>query len=95
MCLPALENPFVATRYHSLIIDPDHVPPALDVTARTDDGTIMSMRHREYPIYGVQFHPESILTVEGKKLLQNFLNIVEQHSAREALTDSPHEGAGQ
>ena len=90
-----LENPFVATRYHSLIIDPDHVPPALDVTARADDGTIMSMRHREYPVYGVQFHPESILTKEGKKLLQNFLNIVEQHRAREALTDSPHEGAGQ
>ena len=55
----------------------------------------MSVRHRELPIYGVQFHPESILTVEGKKLLQNFLNIVEQHRAREALTDSPHEGAGQ
>ncbi len=90
-----LENPFVATRYHSLIIDPDRVPPALDVTARTDDGTIMSLRHKEYPVYGVQFHPESILTKEGKRLLQNFLNIVEQHRAREALTDSPHEGAGQ
>ena len=90
-----LENPFVATRYHSLIVDPAHFPSSLDVTARTDDGTIMSLRHKEYPVYGVQFHPESILTKEGKKLLQNFLNIVEQHGAREALTDSPHEGAGQ
>ena len=74
-----LENPFVATRYHSLIIDPERMPPVLDVTARADDGTIMSVRHRDYPVYGVQFHPESILTVEGKKLLQNFLDIVEQH----------------
>ena len=74
-----LENPFVATRYHSLIIDPERIPPVLDVTARADDGTIMSVRHRDYPVYGVQFHPESILTVEGKKLLQNFLDIVEQH----------------
>lgn len=74
-----LENPFVATRYHSLIIDPARLPPVLDVTARADDGTIMSVRHRDYPVYGVQFHPESILTVEGKKLLRNFLDIVEQH----------------
>ena len=89
-----LENPFVATRYHSLIVDPDHIPPVLDVTATADDGTIMSMRHKEYSIYGVQFHPESILTVEGKKLLQNFLNIVEQHREREAQASSPHQGAG-
>ncbi len=74
-----LENPFVATRYHSLIIDPERLPPVLDVTATADDGTIMSVRHRDYPVYGVQFHPESILTVGGKKLLQNFLDIVEQH----------------
>ncbi len=88
-----LENPFVATRYHSLIVDPDHIPPVLDVTATAEDGTIMSMRHKEYAIYGVQFHPESILTVEGKKLLQNFLNIVEQHREREAQASSPHQGA--
>ncbi len=77
-----LENPFVATRYHSLIIDPQTMPSVLDVTARADDGAVMSVRHKEYPIYGVQFHPESILTVEGKKLLQNFLDIVEQHRLR-------------
>ena len=62
-----LENPFVATRYHSLIVDPARFPSSLDVTARAEDGTIMSVRHRELPIYGVQFHPESILTVEGKE----------------------------
>lgn len=90
-----LENPFVATRYHSLIIDPEHVPPALTVTSRADDGTIMSVRHREYPVYGVQFHPESILTVEGKKLLQNFLNIVEQQRARESQAASMRQGAEQ
>ena len=90
-----LENPFVATRYHSLIVDPSRFPDSLNVTARTEDGTIMSVRHRNYPIYGVQFHPESILTVEGKKLLQNFLNIVEQHRVQETQAASTHQGAEQ
>jgi anthranilate synthase/aminodeoxychorismate synthase-like glutamine amidotransferase len=88
-----LENPFVATRYHSLIIDPQTMPAELDVTARADDGAVMSVRHREFPIYGVQFHPESILTVEGMKLLQNFLNIVEQHRANGAAANSTDKGA--
>ena len=88
-----LDNPFVATRYHSLIVDPLQFPSALDVTARADDGTIMSVRHQEYPIYGVQFHPESILTTEGKKLLQNFLNIVEQHHSRKTQAASAQKGA--
>ncbi|NEO28109.1 MAG: hypothetical protein F6K03_14820, partial [Kamptonema sp. SIO4C4] len=58
-----LDNPFLATRYHSLVIDPDTVPPVLEVTAWVEDGTIMGIRHREYPtLQGVQFHPESILT---------------------------------
>jgi anthranilate synthase/aminodeoxychorismate synthase-like glutamine amidotransferase len=68
-----LSNPFVATRYHSLVVLADTVPAALEVTARAEDGEIMGLRHRQFPIEGVQFHPESILTVEGKRLLGNFL----------------------
>ena len=68
-----LPDPFVATRYHSLVIEPDHCPDVLEVTARTADGEIMGVRHRVLPIEGVQFHPESILTEVGKRLLGNFL----------------------
>jgi len=68
-----LENPFEATRYHSLVIAPDSVPSELEVSARTEDGVLMGLRHREHPTEGVQFHPESVLTGEGKKLLKNFL----------------------
>jgi anthranilate synthase component 2 len=68
-----IENPFEATRYHSLVIDPAACPDVLEVAARTADREIMSVRHREHPIAGVQFHPESILTRVGKKLLANFL----------------------
>ena len=70
-----LSNPFVATRYHSLVVLPDTVPPDLEVTARAEDGEVMGLRHRRYPVEGVQFHPESILTVEGKRLLANFLGV--------------------
>ena len=68
-----LSNPFTATRYHSLVILPDTVPADLEVTAWAEDGEIMGVRHRRWPVEGVQFHPESILTVEGKRLLGNFL----------------------
>jgi anthranilate synthase component 2 len=68
-----IENPFEATRYHSLVIEPESCPAVLQVTARTADGEIMGVRHREKPIEGVQFHPESILTRVGKPLLQRFL----------------------
>ena len=68
-----LSNPFTATRYHSLAVLKDTVTPDLEVTAWSEDGEIMGMRHRHHPVEGVQFHPESILTVEGKKLLANFL----------------------
>jgi anthranilate synthase/aminodeoxychorismate synthase-like glutamine amidotransferase len=68
-----LSNPFVATRYHSLAVVRGTVPPDLEVTAEAEDGEIMGLRHRRWPIEGVQFHPESILTVEGKMLLGNFL----------------------
>lgn len=72
-----LDNPFTATRYHSLIIEKDSLPEALEITAWVEDGTIMGVRHRDYPhLQGVQFHPESILTGWGKKLLQNFLESI-------------------
>ncbi len=70
-----LPNPFEATRYHSLIVEESSLPDVLKVTARTEDGVIMGLRHREYPIYGVQFHPESILTTYGPRLLRNFLDV--------------------
>ena len=68
-----LPQPFTATRYHSLVIAEDSVPECLEVTARTEDGVIMAVRHRSLPQEGVQFHPESILTSAGKNLLRNFL----------------------
>lgn len=69
-----LPNPFAATRYHSLVVDSDTLPEVLEVTAWVEDGTVMGLQHREFPhIQGVQFHPESILTTEGKQLLRNFL----------------------
>jgi len=71
-----LADPFTATRYHSLIVARDSVPDALEITAETSDGIVMGLRHRELPIQGVQFHPESILTASGHTLLSNFLALV-------------------
>lgn len=68
-----IPRPFTAVRYHSLVIDPGSVPDCLEVTATTDDGEIMGVRHRHDPIFGIQFHPESILTEHGRRLLKNFL----------------------
>jgi anthranilate synthase/aminodeoxychorismate synthase-like glutamine amidotransferase len=73
--LAGLADPFQATRYHSLVVDPASVPAELVVSAWTDDGTIMGLRHRELPVEGVQFHPESILTDEGHRLIGNWLAI--------------------
>jgi anthranilate synthase/aminodeoxychorismate synthase-like glutamine amidotransferase len=70
-----LPNPFEATRYHSLLVKRDTFPAALKISAETAEGEIMGLRHREYPSHGVQFHPESILTLEGKHLLKNFLQL--------------------
>lgn len=70
-----LENPFEATRYHSLIVKRETLPDCFKLTAWTDQDEIMGIRHLEHPIWGVQFHPESILTIAGKPLLQNFLQI--------------------
>ncbi len=68
----SLKNPFAAMRYHSLVIDPRFLPAELTVSARTADNIIMAVRHKRFPVEGVQFHPESILTEEGKKLLREF-----------------------
>ena len=68
-----LDQGFEATRYHSLVIEPDSMPECLVVSSRTEDGVIMGVRHREYPVEGVQFHPESVLTMSGRRLLENFL----------------------
>ncbi|QZZ19906.1 aminodeoxychorismate/anthranilate synthase component II [Leptothermofonsia sichuanensis E412] len=75
-----LENPLTATRYHSLVIDRQGFPEVLEITAWVEDGTIMGVRHRQYPhIQGVQFHPESVLTASGKQLLRNFLAAIKSH----------------
>lgn len=70
-----LPNPFTATRYHSLIVERESLPPELDVIAWTEDDIIMAVRHKQFPVWGVQFHPESILTTHGKTILSNFLKI--------------------
>jgi len=71
-----LPTPFEATRYHSLVVDRDSLPEVLEITAELDDGTIMGLQHRDLPIHGVQFHPESIASEHGHKLLENFLKEV-------------------
>ena len=70
-----VEENFTATRYHSLVLQPETVPDFLEVSAKTADGVIMGVRHREFPIEGIQFHPESILTVEGPKIVKNWLKL--------------------
>ena len=73
--LAGLPDPFSAIRYHSLIVQREELPDCLEVTAWTDDGTIMGLRHRQYPVEGIQFHPESFMTEAGKDLLKNFLQL--------------------
>jgi anthranilate synthase/aminodeoxychorismate synthase-like glutamine amidotransferase len=68
-----LADPFPAGRYHSLVVEPDSLPPELEVSSWTEDGVVMGLRHRSHPTFGVQFHPESVLTLDGKRLLTNFL----------------------
>src|SRR4030095_12607551 len=70
-----MPNPFAATRYHSLVIQRESVPECLEITAETEEGEIMGVRHKEWPIWGVQFHPESILTESGRTILRNFLHL--------------------
>ncbi len=82
--LAGLPSPFVATRYHSLAIEPGFFPEALEMTARSDDGTVMALRHRNLPVEGVQFHPESVLTPAGPQLLANFLEATRRRPGRSA-----------
>ncbi len=76
-----IPSPFTATRYHSLTIDPDSMPDCLDVTAHSEDGVIQGIMHRELPIYGVQFHPESIVSEHGHDILRNFVNLTREKAA--------------
>ena len=76
-----LPNPFEAIRYHSLVVLPENLPDSLEITAQTENGLIMGLRHKEHPVEGVQFHPESIMTPQGKPLLQNFLDMVAKDKA--------------
>ncbi len=75
-----LPSPFAATRYHSLVVDPDSLPDCLEVTARTEDGIVMGLQHKELPVHGVQFHPESIASEHGHALLRNFLTLAGQNT---------------
>jgi len=68
-------SPFTAARYHSLIVEKEPFPNELELTAWTDDGTVMGLKHKQYPTYGVQFHPESIATKHGKQIIKNFLSL--------------------
>ncbi len=77
-----LPSPFTATRYHSLVVKRESLPDCLEITAETEDGIIMGIRHKEYPIHGVQFHPESILTQDGMTILKNFLDLAKSHTAQ-------------
>ncbi len=77
-----LPNPFIAGRYHSLIVRRDNLPSCLEISAETEEGEIMGLRHREFPVEGIQFHPESILTPQGKRIIRNFLNLAEGRKNR-------------
>lgn len=80
-----VEQAFTATRYHSLVVDRASLPDALEVSAQTQDGVIMGFRHRTHPVEGIQFHPESVLTTEGPKLIANWLRQVREHAQTHAV----------
>ena len=74
-----LPNPFTAGRYHSLLVERGSLPSCLEISAETEEGEIMGVRHQEYPVEGIQFHPESILTPQGKRIIKNFLDMLQCH----------------
>lgn len=80
-----ISNPFIATRYHSLVAERESIPDCLEITAQTSDGQIMGLRHKTFAVEGVQFHPESVLTQEGKAILRNFLSIGNGDKPQEKL----------
>jgi anthranilate synthase/aminodeoxychorismate synthase-like glutamine amidotransferase len=75
-----LPNPFIAGRYHSLSLERDSLPSCLEISAKTEEGELMGVRHRHYPVEGVQFHPESVLTPNGKRILKNFLEMIQRET---------------
>ncbi|HEX3648570.1 MAG TPA: aminodeoxychorismate/anthranilate synthase component II [Pseudonocardiaceae bacterium] len=89
--LAGLPDPFTATRYHSLTVLPDTVPADFEVTGRTDTGVVMAMRHRELPVEGVQFHPESVLTDGGHRMLANWLAVCGHHVPEDSVADLEHQ----
>jgi anthranilate synthase component 2 len=78
-----LNGPFSATRYHSLVIERSSAPPELEISAESDDGLVMGIQHRERPVFGVQFHPESIASEHGREILRNFLDLADAFQARQ------------
>jgi anthranilate synthase/aminodeoxychorismate synthase-like glutamine amidotransferase len=82
MVFYGLPNPFQAGRYHSLIVERETLPACLEISAQTQDGEIMGLRHRSFPVEGVQFHPESVLTSSGKRVIGNFLNMVKEYAGK-------------
>ena len=81
-----MPNPFAATRYHSLVIQRDTLPDCLEITAETEEGEIMGVKHKQLPIWGVQFHPESILTESGRQILCNFLKLDQKKRGNDAVS---------
>ena len=82
-----INGPFVATRYHSLVVDRASLPPVLDVTAQSQDGLVMGLSHKKFPVHGVQFHPESIASEHGHRILQNFLDLAALWNQRQRPTE--------
>jgi len=80
-----VKEPFYAMRYHSLLVERDSLPDCLEITAQTEDGEIMGIRHREFPVFGVQFHPESIMAEEGAHMITNFLNLGNCNAEKRAV----------
>jgi anthranilate synthase/aminodeoxychorismate synthase-like glutamine amidotransferase len=89
-----IASPFEATRYHSLIVERGSLPDCLEISAWTAEGEIMGLRHREHPVEGVQFHPESVLTQDGKRLVGNWLKVVAARAAALSRTDRARLGGG-